>query len=131
MHSVSLLGTVSQHISYMRRQRLKAHLNNKISGICDLKYDEPQKLLFGDDFSASLARAEQKKRLADTVTKPHQQDFRDGTPRQKPPFYRKPQVSNANRGGYSLKSSNTSQNSTSTYKTNRRRGKQGYRRSKN
>ena len=85
MNSIALLGNVSHQLSFIRRQRLKAHVNPKIAGICDLKYEGPHKLLFGDDFTHTLTRAEQKKKVADTVTKPQQSDFRRGGKPKKPP----------------------------------------------
>ena len=86
MNSIALLGNVSQQLSFTRRQRLKTHMNPKISGICDLKYEGPHKLLFGDDFSQTLSRAEQKKKVTDTVAKgQQQQDFCWGKKYKKPP----------------------------------------------
>ena len=91
MNVVALLGNVSHHFSYTRRQRLKFQISPKISGICDLEFPGPQKQLFGDDFAATLARAEQKRKVAETVTKrpvssTSQQDFRQGRQKKRPPY---------------------------------------------
>ena len=88
MNSVALLGNVSHHMTFMRRQRLKHLISPKIAGICDLKYEDPHTLLFGDDFSASIARAEQKNKIRDTVKRSFdkKRDFRQSQPKKKPPF---------------------------------------------
>ena len=98
MNSVALLGNVSHHLTFMRRQRLKNLISPKIAGICELKYEDPHNLLFGDDFSASIARAEQKHKIRETVKKSFdkKQDFRLGQPKKKPPFKKEPPANRKN-----------------------------------
>ena len=88
VNAVGVLGSTSSHMSFMRRYKMKSSLNTKISGICDLDYTGSQKLLFGDDFNDSVARADKSRKLKEAVKKPapvKKQDFRQGGFKGKPP----------------------------------------------
>ena len=81
MDSFSLLGSVSDHLTTVRRTRIRPFLRNK--ELCSLNLP-PSDLLFGD-LRESLVAAEQKAKLTDTVTASSSSGFRHGQRRSKPP----------------------------------------------
>ena len=81
MNSFSLLGSVSDHLTTVRRNRIRPFLKNK--ELCSLDLP-PSDLLFGD-LKESLVAAEQKAKLTDTVTAPSSSGFRHGPRKSKPP----------------------------------------------
>ena len=106
-------------------------MNSKIAGICDLKYEGAHKFLFGDDFSQTMSRAEQKKKVTDTVAKAQQQDFRWGKKYKKPPGQNQGKNTSTNKSSNNQnynKDSNNYNYSRSSSKTqyNKKGGKRGY-----
>ena len=122
LNAISLLGMASSHISYMRRQRLKPQISEKISGICDLPFDGKQSFLFGDDINASISMAEQKRKVTESVArgpKPQPQktqDFRKSFQKKKPPFQQNKPKNRYWGRAKKAKGNNNNNNSTSSNK---------------